>query len=66
MFIAEVIIFAPIDRPLSYGIPEELRFAIFPGSLVHVFLGKAQRIGLVVGVREVDGKNFSYTLKPLL
>jgi hypothetical protein len=33
MFIAEVIIFAPIDHPLRYGISEKLYFMVFMKNL---------------------------------
>jgi primosomal protein N' (replication factor Y) len=66
MLVAEILIFVPIDRPLRYSIPEALRFAISPGSLVNVFLGKTKRIGLVTHIKEIDPENFSYALKPIV
>ncbi|MDR3317610.1 MAG: primosomal protein N' [Puniceicoccales bacterium] len=66
MLIAEILVFAPIERPLKYSIPEALRFAIAPGSLVNIFLGKTKKIGLVYAVKEIDPQALHYTLKPIL
>jgi primosomal protein N' (replication factor Y) len=66
MLIAEVLVFAPIDRSLFYGIPEALRLILFPGSLVNIIVGKAKKIGLVVALREVDPQTLHYALKPII
>ncbi|MDR1435183.1 MAG: primosomal protein N' [Puniceicoccales bacterium] len=66
MLIAEILVFAPVDRSLFYGIPEALRLILFPGSLVNVILGKTKKIGLVIAVREVDPQTLHYTLKPII
>lgn len=65
MRIAEVALFAAFDKWLTYSIPESLRFTVSVGSLVHVFLGKNKKIGLVVTIREAAELPL-YPLKPIL
>jgi primosomal protein N' len=66
MLVAEVLVFAPIDRSLFYSIPEALRLILFPGSLVNIIVGKTKKMGLVIAVKEVDPQTLHYTLKPII
>lgn len=65
MRIAEIAVFAAFDKLLTYSVPESLRFTISAGSLVHIFLGKNKKIGLVVSVHEDEALPL-YPLKPVL
>jgi primosomal protein N' len=66
MLAAEVLVFAPIDRPLSYSLPEALRLTIVPGSLVNIIVGKMKKIGLVIATKTIDPQTLHYTLKPII
>jgi primosomal protein N' (replication factor Y) (superfamily II helicase) len=48
--VADVVFDAPIDEPFAYRVPGELTIA--PGQRVAAPLGGAERVGLVVGVRD--------------
>ncbi|MDR2807152.1 MAG: primosomal protein N' [Puniceicoccales bacterium] len=66
VFVAEVLVFAPIDRPLKYTIPEALCSAILPGSLVHITVGKVKKMGLVCRIHHIDPQSLTYTLKSII
>jgi primosomal protein N' (replication factor Y) len=51
--VADLVFDAPLDRPFSYRVPADLSVA--PGQRVAAPLGGAQRVGLVVAVREDTG-----------
>lgn len=59
--VAEVVFDAPVDQPFSYRIPEDL--TVGPGQRVAAPLGGAERVGLVVAVREDAAVNAR--LRPL-
>ena len=59
--IAEVVFDAPVDQPFSYRIPADL--TVQPGQRVAAPLGGAERMGLVVAVREDVATNAR--LRPL-
>jgi primosomal protein N' (replication factor Y) len=48
--VADVVFDAPVDQPFSYRVPPDL--AVDAGQRVTAPLGGAERVGLVVGVRE--------------
>jgi primosomal protein N' (replication factor Y) len=66
MLTAEVLIFAPIDRPLIYAIPDTLCGVVQVGSLVNVIVGQSKKMGLVVALNEKNPATLSYALKPIL
>jgi primosomal protein N' (replication factor Y) len=59
--VADVVFDAPLDQPFSYRIPADV--AVQPGQRVAAPLGGAERVGLVVGVREDHAPNAR--LRPL-
>lgn len=64
MLVAEVAIFAPIPRPLTYQIPDELRHVLKVGALVNVFVGRSKKMGLVLAIQEIEPP--TYRVKPIL
>ncbi|MDE6575801.1 MAG: primosomal protein N' [Opitutales bacterium] len=65
MLVAEVAIFAPLPRPLTYQIPDELLHTLKVGSLVYVFVGRSKKEGLVVGIQELEQPP-TYLIKPIV
>jgi primosomal protein N' (replication factor Y) len=59
--IVDVVFDAPLDQPFSYRVPPEL--AVRPGQRVAAPLGGAERVGLVVGLRDEPAPNAR--LRPL-
>jgi len=57
--IADIAFDTPVDHPFSYVVPDDIRVTL--GQRVSAPLGRAQRIGVVVALREGDGAG----LKPL-
>jgi primosomal protein N' (replication factor Y) (superfamily II helicase) len=53
--VADVVFDAPVDQPFSYRVPTEL--TVSPGQRVAAPLGGAERVGLIVGVREESAVN---------
>jgi primosomal protein N' (replication factor Y) (superfamily II helicase) len=53
--VADLVFDAPLDQPFSYRVPADLSVA--PGQRVAAPLGGAERVGLVVAVREDTGAN---------
>jgi primosomal protein N' (replication factor Y) (superfamily II helicase) len=60
--VADVVFDAPVDQAFSYRVPPEL--TVGAGQRVAAVLGGAERVGLVVGVREEPPGNAR--LKPIL
>ena len=60
--VADVVFDAPVDQAFSYRVPPEL--TVGAGQRVAAVLGGAERVGLVVGVREEPAGNAR--LKPIL
>src|SRR5712691_11594304 len=50
--IADVVFDAPVDKPFSYRIPDG--FSLRAGQRVVAPLGRAERTGLVVALRDTD------------
>ena len=59
--LADVVFDAPVDQPFTYRIPADL--TVHPGQRVAAPLGGAERVGLVVAVREDAAPNAR--LRPL-
>ena len=61
MNIAEVAVAAPLDKTLSYAIPEELKNTAVPGVRVRVPLGRRTATGYLLGVSSGETEK----LKPI-
>jgi len=61
--VAEVAVFAPLPRPLSYAIPPELEALLRPGVRVQVPLGRRTAIGVVVELHPPQEQKWK--LKPV-
>ena len=59
MTLADVAFDTPVEHPFSYVVPEGI--AVAPGQRVAAPLGRAERVGVVVALREGDARG----LKPL-
>ncbi|MDR1590746.1 MAG: primosomal protein N' [Puniceicoccales bacterium] len=66
MLVAEVLIFAPIDRALFYAVPDALHGMVQVGSLANIIVGQSKKIGLVIALDEKNPATLSYPLKPIL
>ncbi|WP_305044675.1 replication restart helicase PriA [Geoalkalibacter sp.] len=60
--VASVAVLAPLEKPLTYLVPPDLRDRVWPGQRVRVPLGRRQALGVVLQVGPGGGEE----LRPLL
>ena len=62
---AEIAVVAPIDKTLTYAVPDRLADRVQVGSRVHVPLGRRQLVGYVIKGAQVDGQPLKEIIETL-